>query len=454
MKAVIVKIKDNIAAVLSDDGCIVKIKNKNYEIGQVIEMKKANSIKMNAISKIAIAACIVFILGIGGIGTFAYMTPVTYVSLDVNPSIEYSLNMFNRVLSVKAVNEDGTEIIKNIDLDNLNNKTINEAIKTTVEEIAEEGYIAEDVLNGIVITTSAADLVKAAALAEELKEAAIEVTEENDLEVEVEVLAVGKERVEEARTLGVTPGKLNLVEKLMESASNPDEIDLNEWLQKSVKEIMFETKTNKKLAKTDNTDETENPEDAEIPEDVENPEDAEIPEGADNLIDAENLDNAENLMIASNLDDKGKTVDTGKSDDAKKPAETGKPVAADKPIDTSKPINNNKPVNADKPIDTNKPADAVKPDNSDKSTDNVKLNEEDKSNESGKSVDTFKTTESVKTTDSVKPAESVKTTEAVKPADSGKAAEPDKSKDTDKSVNKDKSTVNTNNDKNSSGKKS
>ena len=247
MKAVIVEVRGKLAAALSDDGCITKIKNNNYVIGQVIEVKKTISKKKSIMPKIAVAAACVIMLG--GVGAYAYMTPSAYVSLDVNPSIEYSLNMFDRVLSAKAVNDDGAEILKQVDLKNMSNKTIDEAIKMTVEEISKEGYFDGETEGGIVITTSGKDLKKSAELAESLKETADEKIKEDELDVEVEALAVGKDRVEEAKALGVTPGKLNLVQKLQASASNPEEINVNDWLNKSVKEIMKATKENKKANK-------------------------------------------------------------------------------------------------------------------------------------------------------------------------------------------------------------
>lgn len=50
-------------------------------------------------AKIALAACAVLIaLGIGG-GAYVYQTPVAYVGIDINPSIELGVNYFDRVVS-------------------------------------------------------------------------------------------------------------------------------------------------------------------------------------------------------------------------------------------------------------------------------------------------------------------------------------------------------------------
>ena len=245
MKAVITEIRGKMAVLLFDDGRIIKIKNKSYELGQEVNFMKINS-NFKKVAAFAAAAC--FLL-ISGSSVFAYYTPSSYVSLDVNPSIEFSVNVFDRVIKVTGVNDDGTEIINEINIDNLKNKNIAEAVDLIVEEISKEGYLESDDA-GIVIAASSEDMDKADELAQKLEDSAAEACEENSAEVIVTAEAVGKERVDEARELGVTPGKLNLVEKLKESSENPDSIDMNEWLNKPVKEIMAQTKENKKAEKS------------------------------------------------------------------------------------------------------------------------------------------------------------------------------------------------------------
>ncbi|NDO47911.1 hypothetical protein FMM75_00280 [Lachnospiraceae bacterium MD335] len=62
------------------------------------------------------AACLFFILGTGGYSV--YRIPVSYISIDVNPSIELGINLFGRVISIEAYNEDGQDIIKHVALKN------------------------------------------------------------------------------------------------------------------------------------------------------------------------------------------------------------------------------------------------------------------------------------------------------------------------------------------------
>ena len=50
------------------------------------------------------------------LGGFAgYRAPAGVVSLDVNPSIEYTINCFDRVLDITAVNEDAQAIVGQLD---------------------------------------------------------------------------------------------------------------------------------------------------------------------------------------------------------------------------------------------------------------------------------------------------------------------------------------------------
>lgn len=249
MRAVVTEIRDAFAAVLSDDGRIVKVKNQNYAIGQVITMRETNLVVKHKIIPWVAAVFAVFM--IGGGSAYAYYSPYSYVSFDVNPSIEYTLNRFDRVLSVKAVNEDGQDILDEIGIENIENQSIEEAISRTVEEVSANGYFDGEDEGGIVIATFGKDETKAEELAETLKESAEETTDEEDGDVEVEAISVGRERVQQARELGVTPGKLNLVQKLQSSTTDSEEVDLEEWLNKPVKEIMKEIKQNRKGHQTE-----------------------------------------------------------------------------------------------------------------------------------------------------------------------------------------------------------
>lgn len=244
MKAVVLEIKNGFAAVLSDDGRIVKIKNSHYEIGQQILLSsKVIALRKKAALLVSSAAALILI----STGVWTYASPYAYVSLDVNPSIEYSVNRYDRVIHVNAVNADGDAILHKIKLDKLKNRTIIEAVKKTVDEISDAGYFTKDTAGDIVITTSAQNRKKSNELAKDLHKAAVdEVTNYPD-KISVEALPVDSSLVEEAHKLGITPGKLHLIKNLQASTTNPSSIHINDWLYKSVKEIKKAINNNKHI---------------------------------------------------------------------------------------------------------------------------------------------------------------------------------------------------------------
>ncbi len=249
MKAVIVEIQGRFAAALLENGCIEKVKNQHYAIGQVIEVNKSVCKKTGRIAALAASAAALFL--VCGVSAWAYFTPYSYVSLDVNPSIEYSLNRFERILRVEGVNDDGKKLLQQIGLNNLGNKTIDEAISLTMEQLQKAGYLKGEADNAAMIAVCAKDIKKAEQLCLRLEEKAQDCVRED---VEVQGIGIGLERVEEAKELGVTPGKLRLVEKLIASSPDPKSINQEEWLNKPVKEIMKAIAQNRSDAKKNGQD--------------------------------------------------------------------------------------------------------------------------------------------------------------------------------------------------------
>ena len=252
MKAVIVGVKRKTAAMLCEDGSIVKVVNKNYSIGKEVDAGMTTKLMTIRTAITVVAASLLFALGLG---TSSYYVPARYVSVDINPSIEYSVNMYNRVVDAKGVNEDGEHILQELNIKELKNKKIEDVVSMTVAEAAKEGYLKNEG-SGIMIATAARNNNNAEELAAKLKEAVTAVVEASNSNALVMGEAVGLERVEEAKELGITPGKLNLIEKLIESSENPESINKEDWLDKSVKEIMKQTKENKDIGQENRPSET------------------------------------------------------------------------------------------------------------------------------------------------------------------------------------------------------
>lgn len=85
--------------------------------------------------------CMAIVLAAGINGYLWIRTPVSYISIDVNPSIELALNRFDRVVSVTAYNTEGKEVIKNLPL---KGKIYTSAIDTIVESEIMNIYLTEE----------------------------------------------------------------------------------------------------------------------------------------------------------------------------------------------------------------------------------------------------------------------------------------------------------------------
>ncbi len=84
--------------------------------------------------------CAVLILAAGAAGYSWVRMPVSYVSIDVNPSIELGLNRFDRVVSAKAYNAEGEAILDEL---SLKWKRYTDALHAVIECEGMRAYLAD-----------------------------------------------------------------------------------------------------------------------------------------------------------------------------------------------------------------------------------------------------------------------------------------------------------------------
>lgn len=90
----------------------------------------------------ALAAACTMLFLLAGIGGYSWLqTPVSYLSIDINPSIELALNRFDRVVAVTAYNEDGENVLKGL---SLKGKEYQEAVDAIVKSEALSPYLADE----------------------------------------------------------------------------------------------------------------------------------------------------------------------------------------------------------------------------------------------------------------------------------------------------------------------
>lgn len=145
MKAVIVDLQGRYAAALVETGEVRKIANNNYEIGQSIELHEVSQGRKRApLSKTikrvgSIAAAVAILAGLGTVT--AYAVPYGTVSVEADPSIEYTINCFDYVLRVNGADEAGEAILSELDVTQLRHRKVDKAITATMEQLEERGLL-------------------------------------------------------------------------------------------------------------------------------------------------------------------------------------------------------------------------------------------------------------------------------------------------------------------------
>lgn len=135
-KGVVADICGKKAVVLLDNGEFLTIINKNYTVGQQIICKK-----MSYRQFASIAACIAlfFILGYGGIKM--YYTPISYIDIDINPSIRFEINRFDKVINVIPLNDDAQELLNGVPKIS---GDIRSCVEKVIEQSEKEGYLNQN----------------------------------------------------------------------------------------------------------------------------------------------------------------------------------------------------------------------------------------------------------------------------------------------------------------------
>ncbi|XJZ27064.1 hypothetical protein ACF5W4_17355 [Bacillota bacterium Lsc_1132] len=183
--------------------------------------------------KIAIAAFLVVLLIGGSGGAYAYyQTPVSYLSLDINPSVELGINAFGKVVKADGYNNDGKKILNGI---NVTGSNVTKAVSTLITSAIHNGYVAKDGSTVVSLTSETDNKNTATKLQKDAETGAYDALKENKQNAVINEDNVALAQRKEANSLGITAGKLNLIKKLQ--AVDPT-ATVEQYKDTSVKEIM------------------------------------------------------------------------------------------------------------------------------------------------------------------------------------------------------------------------
>lgn len=143
---------------------------------------------------------------------------VSLVSLDVNPSIQLEVNKNEKVLSATPMNDDGAEILADMDL---KGTQADVAMYAIIGSLLQHGYV-DELANSILITVEDDDQARGEKLQQELTaqaDAALANAQVNGA-VLAQTLQNSEELSQKAQEYGISTGKAALIQAIVEGSNN------------------------------------------------------------------------------------------------------------------------------------------------------------------------------------------------------------------------------------------
>lgn len=210
MRGVIMETKNGRAVLLTKGGGFVNIKDKGYSIGDKI------NITSNTGRLCAMAASLVIVCA--GIGS--YFLPAGYVSVDINPSLMMTLNVYNRVIDVRTFNDDARVLLNKADI---KGKSAKKSVEMLINASEEIGYINDN--NRDVILEVVPGMIRPD----------MERIDCPDIELINEF--ADKETLRMAQNIGISMAKVKAIEEYTEKNGGDMRSNADKFNDKSVKEI-------------------------------------------------------------------------------------------------------------------------------------------------------------------------------------------------------------------------
>ena len=230
MKAVVLEIKEKWAAVLCEDGVIRKVKKGNFKVGDSFDFEAESHKKVVSIGSLrrnmvgSAAALFLIVAGVAGTYSYNNVLACSYVSLDINPSIEYTLNRQDKVVAVKGLNNDGQEIAD--ELLSVRKTTLKEALKETKQLLTQKNYLKSGSSEDVLIDISANNSARTDAL----KKEALSVfgTELTKGELNLVLTESDLKEHKRASSLGISTGEYKQIQYIKNKSENVGDNQYNE----------------------------------------------------------------------------------------------------------------------------------------------------------------------------------------------------------------------------------
>jgi len=229
MKGIIVDKKSESLVLLLSDGTFRNVKkNGDAEIGSVVLFRETAEAAVVRVKRLATAAAALFLVAFLGTGVYAWTTPVQYINIDINPSVELSINRFDRIIKTTPMDEEGKKILESV---SVKAQKYENGVSKVIDTAKALGYLEEE--GDVLISVSSADDFRREKASTQIKE---------KVDGNVEVLTFDVESHNLSVKEGISPGKSTIIEKIIENSTDLTREELTNF---SVKELLEKAKENR-----------------------------------------------------------------------------------------------------------------------------------------------------------------------------------------------------------------
>lgn len=165
--------------------------------------------------KLAGALAAVAVLCVGLLAFTFATTASAYVSIDVNPSIELTLNRFDRVIDAQAFDPQGEQVLKET---SVKGKSYADASRLLLSQMELDGYLSGDAL--VSVTVQAAGNAKQKRLCLKLQQQLTQQLSGNQPAASLEVYPVSPQTWHNARQCHMSPARYLAIQQLLSVDDN------------------------------------------------------------------------------------------------------------------------------------------------------------------------------------------------------------------------------------------
>ncbi len=211
---IIMQLRDRNAIVMTKSGAFVRIPRRpNMEVGMEVPVNTARRRRRvpmwQRVSVAVAAACMVAVSGVWfGIGQMGDDTAFAYVSMDINPSIAFTIDKSEHVMAVSGLNPDGMRLAAKLHVDH---ESLKQAVQTAINAAVTNHMLPNE--DAILITaapaSNSADIATLTQAVKQDVESAVAANQTaKELQPHIYTLQVSNPVWQAATKADISPGKL------------------------------------------------------------------------------------------------------------------------------------------------------------------------------------------------------------------------------------------------------